>query len=123
MTRTGVPNTLSRHPRAGFSLTELLVVIAIILLVSAATLPLVLPTLNQRRVSEGALLLQAELSRARDQAIRDNAPRGIRLLPDRDTNYSFAGTTPAYSRMIPLEPPVEPYVEGAIRLPNIVPPL
>lgn len=117
----------SRPERRGFTLTELLVVIAIILIVSVATLPVVLPALNQRQVSESALLLQAELSRARDQAVRSNAPRGFRLLPSSDPRFAFFDysklsnsadddgdgltdeldesyrPTPAYDRMIPIE--------------------
>ena len=68
--------------RAGFTLIELLVVITIILIVSAVALPTVLPALAHRQVSEAARILQAALAGARDAAIRDNAPSGIRLLPD-----------------------------------------
>ena len=72
------------HPgeRAGFTLIELLVVITIILIVSAVALPTVLPAMQHRQVSEAARILQAVLVGARDAAIRDNAPSGIRLLPD-----------------------------------------
>lgn len=71
----------SRSPR-GFTLMELMIVILIIVLLSAAVIPTILPALNSRRVSEGSRLLQSELARQRDLAIRANAPRGIRLLPD-----------------------------------------
>jgi len=68
--------------RGGFTLIELLVVIAIILIVSAVALPVVLPALRHRQVSEGARILQGALVGARDTAIHGNAPSGIRLLPD-----------------------------------------
>ena len=72
---------LSRF-RAAFTLVELLVVIVIILLVSAVTLPTVLPALQHQQVSEAARILQAELQRSRDLASRTNVPQGIRF-PDR----------------------------------------
>jgi len=68
--------------RRGFTLIELLVVILIILLVSAVVLPTVLPAISHRQVSEAARILQGALAGARDTAINDNAPAGIRLLPD-----------------------------------------
>src|SRR3954447_174344 len=72
-----------RHARAGgFTLIELLVVITIVVLVSAVTLPTILPALNHRRLSESARILQGALVGARDAAIRYNEPRGIRLMPD-----------------------------------------
>ncbi len=86
-----------RERAGGFTLVELLVVILIILLVSAVTLPVVVPALASRQVSEGARILQAGLAGARDTAIRNNAPRGIRLLPDPTCTRSAASpaaTTP-----------------------------
>jgi len=68
--------------RRGFTLIELLVVMVIILLVSAVVLPTVLPAISHRQVSEAARILQAALAGARDTAINNNAPAGIRLLPD-----------------------------------------
>jgi len=68
--------------RGGFTLVELLVVIFIILIVSAAALPVVLPALNNRQLSEGARLLQGAIVGAQDAAVHANAPRGIRLMPD-----------------------------------------
>ena len=68
--------------RRGFTLIELLVVMLIILLVSAVVLPTVLPALSHRQVSEAARILQGALVGARDTAINNNAPAGIRLLPD-----------------------------------------
>ena len=68
--------------RRGFTLIELLVVILIILLVSAVVLPTVLPAISHRQVSEAARILQGALAGARDTAINNNAPAGIRLLPD-----------------------------------------
>lgn len=95
-----------------FTLVELLVVIVIIILVSAVALPTVIPALTSRQVSEGARILQAAIAGARDAAIRANAPRGIRLLPD--LTLSPGATTAAgtiapgqvltASRIVPIEP-------------------
>ena len=57
-------------------------VITIILIVSAVALPTVLPALSHRQVSEAARIFQGALVGARDSAIHNNAPSGIRLLPD-----------------------------------------
>src|SRR5271157_6564850 len=101
--------------RRGFTLIELLVVILIILLVSAVVLPSVIPAISHRQVSEAARILQGALVGARDTAINNNAPAGIRLLPDPtingiNTNNSstlYGMLDPslplAMSRMIPLE--------------------
>jgi prepilin-type N-terminal cleavage/methylation domain-containing protein len=103
----------------GFTLIELLVVITIILIVSAVTLPTVLPALSHRQVSEGARILQAALAGARDAAIRDNSASGIRLLPDPTfpvqyttvslpsggTQVQVDATQPlVYNRIIPISP-------------------
>lgn len=83
-----------------FTLIELLVVILIILIVSIVALPTVLPALSHRQVSEGARALQSALVGARDAAIRDNSPRGIRLLPD----PAFNGINPATGLLDPALP-------------------
>ncbi len=102
--------------RRAFTLVEILVVVAIMLIVSAAAIPMVMGALNERRVSSAALLIQAELSRVRDSAVRANAPRGIRLIPETNASlprFAFSGPTPAYTRMIPIEPGPD-YIEGTI---------
>lgn len=106
------PRRQRRPDRPAFTLVELLVVIVIIILVSVASLPAILPALNNRRVSEGSRVFQAVLAGVRDQAIRANEPRGIRLLPDPVLN------TPAQlaaNRMVAIEPAPD-YSEGAISI-------
>lgn len=101
--------------RSAFTLIELLVVLTIIALVSAATLPTVLPALQHRQISESARLVQATIEGQRDAAIRFNAARGVRLLPD----PAFPGSTIdptvplAFSRLVPLEPAPD-YSEGLV---------
>lgn len=105
--------TPARRPSAprAFTLVELLIVTLIIVLLSAATIPVIIPAVNQRRVSEAANLVHSELSRARDDAVRSNAPRGIRLMPD-----AFDPTRPLVltaSRMIAIKPGPT-YAEGLV---------
>ncbi len=106
----------------GFTLIELLVVIVIVVLVSAVALPTVLPALSNRSVNEAARFVQGALAGARDSAIRANAPRGIRLLPDFTlsdlSNSEGGGTTDGSistggnkvgqvlvaNRIVPIEP-------------------
>src|ERR1044072_5270409 len=71
-----------RAPSPGFTLLELLAVILIITVVSVIALPTVLPALAHRQGSEAGRVLQGALVGARDKAIHDGRPSGIRLLPD-----------------------------------------
>ena len=57
-------------------------VILIILLVSAVALPVVLPAMSHRQVSEAARILQGSLVGAQNSALHNASPAGIRLLPD-----------------------------------------
>lgn len=81
--------------RRGFTLVELLVVIAIIVALMAM-IALAAPRFAERQgPSRGAMQLQSWLNLSRQMAIRDQRPRGIRMLPpigltvrDNDKNYS-----------------------------------
>jgi prepilin-type N-terminal cleavage/methylation domain-containing protein len=118
--------------RNGFTLIELLVVIFIVVLVSAVTLPAVLPALSHREVSEGARIFQAALVGTRDAAIRAGEPRGLRLLPDptltipsqADTlgTPGVAGSSSlAYNRFVQLEMAPQ-YTEGFVTIGPQLPP-
>lgn len=107
-----------RRSRPAFTLIELLVVILIISLISVLAIPTIVPAIAHRQVSEAGRLLQGALVGARDAAIHNNAPSGIRLLPD----IQFTGIDPAYnalnvsfplaySRIVPIEPAPN-YSEG-----------
>jgi type II secretory pathway pseudopilin PulG len=103
----------------GFTLVEILAVILIIVMVSAVALPTVLPALAQRSVSEAARELHAALVGARDSAMHDGQPAGIRLLPDPafPIQRTLAGTIDpttilAYNRWVPLASAPE-YTDGA----------
>ncbi len=94
--------------------------ILIILLVSAVALPVVLPALSHRQMSEAARMLQGALAGARDSAIHNQLPSGIRLLPDptfngvNPTTGLLDATQPlAANRIIPIES-APPYSEGRV---------
>lgn len=102
------------------TLPELLVVILIIGLVSVVALPTIIVALNTRQVSEAGRILQGALVGARDKAIHDGRPSGIRLLPD----PTFNGISPttglldptlplAYNRIVPIDLAPE-YQEGMV---------
>ncbi|MGO9597593.1 MAG: Tfp pilus assembly protein FimT/FimU [Isosphaeraceae bacterium] len=118
----------ARPRRTGFTLIELLVVMLIILLVSAVVLPTVIPAIAHCQVSEAARILQAALAGARDVALNNNAPAGIRLLPDpvlNGINYATGRLDPtrilASNRYVPIQLAPD-YSEGlvtpAITTPN-----
>lgn len=112
---------LASVARSGFTLIELLVVILIILLVSAVALPVVLPALSHREVSEAARILQAAIVGARDAAVHANAPRGIRLLPDPNfISFNASGQVDgtkilASNRLVAIEPAPD-YTEGRVNV-------
>lgn len=101
--RTSHP--LRRGPgrgRAGFTLVELLVVLVIISIIAAVTLPVVIPAISHRQVSETARIIQGGLIAARDTALRANSPRGIRFLPDPTYSGIEPGTPPTLNGLLPL---------------------
>ena len=81
-----------------------------------------LPALQHRQVSEAARILQGALVGARDSAIKNNRPSGIRLLPDPvlnginpSTNLLDATQPLAYNRVIPIAAAPD-YSEGMLVL-------
>lgn len=110
------------RPPGGFTLVELLVVVFIVILVSAVTLPAVLPALQNRQVTEAARILQAALAGARDAAIHANAPRGIRLIPDLTlSDVGTVGGRLVASRILAIEPAPD-VNEGLVTFPNLINP-
>ena len=75
------PTCGSRH-RGGFTLVELLVVMSLFIVLATMAV-LVVPGLKDKQgVSRAADQFQGWLLIAKQRAVRDQAPRGIRILPD-----------------------------------------
>src|SRR5262245_30002420 len=78
------PNIRSR--RRGFTLVEMLVVLGLNLLLITLALALV-PAINDKRAAARcADQLQGWLLIAKQRAMRDQAPRGLRLIPESPTS-------------------------------------
>ncbi|WP_169980512.1 pilus assembly FimT family protein [Tautonia rosea] len=98
--------------RSGVTLTELLVVISIILILSAAALPTAYVTFAERAVSEGASMVQANISMTRDRAAGTGQAQGVRFLPDPDLTDLSTGVVVS-NRMVTLTTPPN-YSEGLV---------
>jgi len=73
------PNQLKRNVNNGFTLVEMLVALSIVLFLGVITFAF-LPTIqDKQRVSRGASLLQGWLATAKNLALRDGLPRGVRV--------------------------------------------
>src|SRR5262245_31535198 len=66
--------------RGGFTLIELVVVMTLILALAAITVAFLPKVQESQRASTGADHLQGALLIAKQRALRDQAPRGLRLL-------------------------------------------
>jgi prepilin-type N-terminal cleavage/methylation domain-containing protein len=68
--------------RAGFTLIELIVVITIIIILAGLALAFLPTATDRQRATQGAGMLQGWLLIAKQRALRDQAPRGLRLVID-----------------------------------------
>jgi prepilin-type N-terminal cleavage/methylation domain-containing protein len=85
---------LSKHAgssRGGFTLVELLVVMSLMLILATIAVLFVPRALEQEKASAGARMLVGWLQTARANALRDQAPRGVRLLPYTDQIGTLQG--------------------------------
>jgi prepilin-type N-terminal cleavage/methylation domain-containing protein len=74
------PDSAAAH-RTGFTLVEMMVVLVLILIVGALAV-LFVPRVNERqKAAKGADQLQQALLVAKMRALRDQAPRGVRIQP------------------------------------------
>jgi prepilin-type N-terminal cleavage/methylation domain-containing protein len=65
------------HLRRAFTLVELLVVIAIISTVTLATVPMILPALDSRRIRESARIVSTQFASAQSEAIARGRSVGV----------------------------------------------
>lgn len=111
------PPSAIRNPqsRRAFTLIELLVVIAIIVTLAGITL-LFLPKQEARLAAKGAEQLQTFIASARSRALRDQAPRGVRLIADSAGNFRSAQLLETPEPIAPVDPltlPPNPSAGGA----------
>ena len=79
-----------RTARRGFTLVELLVVITILMLITAATIPILAPGTETRRQREAARLVSTAFASAQTEALAAGKPVGVWI--ERDTSTRYAAT-------------------------------
>src|SRR4051794_17666286 len=96
--------TQKARPRAGFTLLELIVVMGIIILVASLAI-LFLPNLDRHKgVPNATTQLHGWINLSKQHALKDKAPRGIRLI------YDSSNPTRCTSLQYVEQP--EPYAPG-----------
>ncbi|MDC0273536.1 prepilin-type N-terminal cleavage/methylation domain-containing protein [Planctomycetaceae bacterium] len=106
-------NRIVRLPgRSGFTLVELLVAASIIIVLAAITVRAISVTADQSKVSEAARTVQSYLEGARNRAIYQKRPVGVRFI--RDPNNPRTVSSMMYVGLADL------YEDGAITFVNFV---
>src|SRR5262245_24338353 len=70
-------SSLLSAQRSALTLIELLIVIAILGMVTVATIPIVLPALDSRRMRESARVLSTQLAAAQSMAVSKGLEAGL----------------------------------------------
>lgn len=73
------PRAWASRRRPGFTLIEILMVVSIVLLLTTIAVAFLPKIQEKQRATQGAVQLQSWLRTAKQWALRDGAPRGIRL--------------------------------------------
>ncbi len=97
--------TLTASGRLAFTLIEMLVVISMIVVLATLAVAVIPRVQQQTKASRGAQLTQGWLLVARERALRDHAPRGVRLIIDPTDNLIRS--------MVYIEQP-EPFTGGQL---------
>jgi prepilin-type N-terminal cleavage/methylation domain-containing protein len=100
----GAARCARRGRRPAFTLIELMVVVFIIMVLASIVLAF-LPSRQSRLAAQGADQLQTFIASARSRALRDQAPRGVRLIPTTVNGHSV------FTEFELVEVP-EPYAPG-----------
>src|SRR5438552_197842 len=114
-----IENQKSKMSRSGFTLVEMIVVIGIMVVLMALAVA-VIPRVQERsKAARGADQLQGWLLIAKQTALRDRFPRGIRLnaIVDTDANIVHAHQL----QYIEQPPDLSSQTFGAIQLPLMPP--
>jgi prepilin-type N-terminal cleavage/methylation domain-containing protein len=102
--------------RGAFTLIELLIVMAIIIILTALTVVYILPAFQDKQnVIRGVDRVTQTLLIAKQRALRDQVPRGVRLLVDSSISQPSASPAPLYycTQMQFIEQPA-PFSAGQI---------
>lgn len=96
------PPELTRFSRRGATLLELLTVIVVLMMITSATIPVVAPHAEGRRIREGARMLSTFINAGRTRAIETGRPAGIWIermpnLPEAAVMVYLAEIPPVYS--------------------------
>ncbi|MBA4067564.1 MAG: hypothetical protein C0501_28415 [Isosphaera sp.] len=100
------------RPRRGFTLIEMLVVIGLIVFLAAIVMAIGPGVLEKDRAVAAVNQLEGALQIARSKAVRDNLPRGIRLLPNgtQASEYQYIEAPPVFVPN-PVGPAANVYVQ------------
>jgi type II secretory pathway pseudopilin PulG len=95
-------NALPLGSRRGATLLELLVVILVLLMITITTVPVLSPTVQGRRIREGARMLNSFISAARNRALESGRPSGVWIdrmpgRPEAANTLHFAEIPPLYT--------------------------
>ncbi len=100
--------TPSRSSR-GFTLVEMLVVVTIIVVIAAITAAVLPEILHREKVTQAANMIQGMLLAAKQRAVRDRIPAGVRFLAYTDPIVS---TRTVCSEMVYVIKPDDLYISG-----------
>jgi prepilin-type N-terminal cleavage/methylation domain-containing protein len=106
-------HTLQRAARRGFTLVEMLVVVTLFLLLAGLTVAF-LRNFRGSSASQGTTQLYGWLNQARQRAIRDRNPYGLRLVYDTKYDPTASGLAAQLDQLQYIEQPDDFYTPGVL---------